>query len=76
VQQEWDAGRWPLWEPEENAGMPLLGNPTAAVLDPGKVVLAILPDPLVGSLIGPAAPFLGGAAARPDRGRDGSNDDR
>ena len=20
VQQEWDAGRWPLWEPEENGG--------------------------------------------------------
>ena len=37
VQQEWDAGRWPLWAPEENAGMPLLGNPTAAVLYPGKV---------------------------------------
>lgn len=37
VQQEWDAGRLPLWEPEENAGMPLLGNPTAAVLYPGKV---------------------------------------
>jgi hypothetical protein len=30
VQAEWSAGRWPLWEPEENAGMPLLGNPTAA----------------------------------------------
>src|SRR5690348_4281415 len=43
VQQEWDAGRWPLWEPEENAGMPLLGNPTAAVLYPGKVVFTILP---------------------------------
>jgi hypothetical protein len=36
VQQEWSAGRWPLWEPEENGGMPLLGNPTAAVLYPGK----------------------------------------
>jgi hypothetical protein len=43
VQQEWEAGRWPLWEPEENAGMPLLGNPTAAVLYPGKLVFAILP---------------------------------
>src|SRR4029079_15661434 len=43
VQAEWDAGRWPLWEPEENAGMPLLGNPTAAVLYPGKLVFAILP---------------------------------
>ncbi len=43
VQAEWNAGRWPLWEPEENAGMPLLGNPTAAVLYPGKLVFAILP---------------------------------
>jgi hypothetical protein len=43
VQAAWDEGRWPLWEPEENAGMPLLGNPTAAVLYPGKVVFAILP---------------------------------
>jgi len=43
VQKEWDAGRWPLWEPAENAGMPLLGNPAAAVLYPGKVVFAILP---------------------------------
>jgi hypothetical protein len=43
VQAAWDEGRWPLWEPEENAGMPLLGNPTAAALYPGKVVFAILP---------------------------------
>src|SRR5947209_7657296 len=43
VQQEWAAGRVPLWEPEENAGMPLLGNPTAAVLYPGKVIYAALP---------------------------------
>jgi len=38
VQQEWAAGRWPLWAPEENGGMPLLGNPTAAVLYPGKLL--------------------------------------
>src|SRR5580704_4288192 len=43
VQQEWDAGRVPLWEKEENAGMPLLGNPTAAVLYPLKVIHAVLP---------------------------------
>ncbi|HEX3447892.1 MAG TPA: hypothetical protein VHS97_06535, partial [Isosphaeraceae bacterium] len=43
VQEEWNQSRWPLWEPEENAGMPLLGNPTAAVLYPGKVVFALLP---------------------------------
>jgi hypothetical protein len=43
VQAEWNAGRWPLWDPSENAGMPLLGNPTAAVLYPGKVIYAALP---------------------------------
>src|ERR1700677_4437821 len=43
VQQEWEAGRWPLWEPEENGGVPLLGNPSAAVLYPGKLVYACLP---------------------------------
>jgi hypothetical protein len=45
VQAEWNAGRWPLWEPEENSGMPLLGNPTAAVFYPGKVFYAALPYP-------------------------------
>ena len=43
VQEEWNHGRVPLWEPEENAGMPLLGNPTAAVLYPGKLIFAVLP---------------------------------
>lgn len=43
VQHEWDQGRWPLWEPEENSGMPLLGNPTAAVLYPGKILYALFP---------------------------------
>ena len=37
------SGRWPLWEPEENAGLPLVGNPTAAVFYPGKLVFAVLP---------------------------------
>lgn len=46
VQEEWKGGRWPLWEPEENGGMPLLGNPTAAVLYPGKLVFAVTPYPL------------------------------
>ncbi len=43
VQQEWDAGRWPLWDPGQNGGMPLLGNPMAAVFYPGKLVYALLP---------------------------------
>ncbi len=45
VQAEWQQGRWPLWEPEENSGVPLLGNPTAAVLYPGKLIYALLPYP-------------------------------
>ena len=44
VEREWDAGRLPLWEPEENAGMPLLGNPTAAVLYPGKLIYRLAPS--------------------------------
>ena len=45
IQAEWDAGRWPLWDAGENSGMPLMGNPTAAVLYPGKVIYAVLPYP-------------------------------
>jgi hypothetical protein len=45
VQAEWQEGRVPLWEPGENAGTPLLGNPSAAVLYPGKVLYAWLPYP-------------------------------
>jgi hypothetical protein len=50
IQAEWDAGRWPLWEPEENGGMPLLGDPTAAVLYPGKLVFALFAYPLAARL--------------------------
>ena len=38
VQQEWEAGRWPLWDPGHNGGEPLLGNPMCAVFYPGKVL--------------------------------------
>jgi hypothetical protein len=40
---QWGAGHLPLWDPGENGGLPLLGNPTAAVLYPGKLVFAALP---------------------------------
>jgi hypothetical protein len=43
VQSAWNEGRWPLWESEENSGMPLMGNPTAAVLYPGKLIYAVMP---------------------------------
>src|SRR4051794_17521478 len=49
-QAERDAGRWPLWEPEENGGRPLIGNPTAAVPYPGKRVFAIFRYPLAARL--------------------------
>ena len=45
VQREWREGRIPLWEMEENAGMPLLANPAAAVLYPGKLIYAVFPYP-------------------------------
>jgi hypothetical protein len=45
VQQDWSAGRWPLWNPGQNAGTPLLGMPMAAVLYPGKLLYAVLPYP-------------------------------
>lgn len=38
VAQEWNAGRWPLWDPWQNGGQPLLGSPTAAVFYPGKLL--------------------------------------
>ena len=43
VQQEWAAGRLPLWEPGSNGGMPMLGSPMSAVLYPGKLVFALVP---------------------------------
>jgi hypothetical protein len=43
VQQEWQSGRWPLWDAWQNGGQPLLGNPMAAVLYPGKLIYALLP---------------------------------
>ncbi len=43
VQQEWSAGRLPMWEPGANGGTPMLGTPMAAVLYPGKLVFALVP---------------------------------
>src|SRR5262245_59762364 len=42
VQQEWEAGRLPLWDPGQNCGEPLLGNPISAVLYPGKLLYTVL----------------------------------
>lgn len=45
VEAEWNAGRTPLWEPEENGGMPIVGNPTAAVFYPVKIIYRLFPYP-------------------------------
>ena len=50
VQQEWKAGRWPLWNPWQNSGTPLLGMPMAAVFYPGKLLYALLPYDLAARL--------------------------
>lgn len=41
VHGEWSAGRLPLWNPYENLGQPLAGDPTAAVFYPGKLLFAL-----------------------------------
>src|SRR5262245_50968845 len=64
VQQEWSAGRWPLWDPAQNGGMPLLGNPIAAVLYPGKVLFAALPYAGAARLSGIAQTLVAFAAMR------------
>jgi hypothetical protein len=45
IQEQWSTGQVPLWEPGENGGRPLLGNPMAAVLYPGKVIFTLVPYP-------------------------------
>jgi len=41
VEQEWSAGRVPLWSPFENCGTPLAANATAAVFYPGKLLFRL-----------------------------------
>lgn len=38
IQQEWEQGRLPLWNPHENLGQPLAGDPTSSVFYPGKLI--------------------------------------
>lgn len=45
IQDEWSAGRVPLWNPQENGGAPLAGNPTASVFYPLKLIFFCLPYP-------------------------------
>lgn len=45
IQQEWSAGRVPLWNPYENGGAPLAANPTASVFYPGKLLFFLFDYP-------------------------------
>ncbi|MFO0952105.1 MAG: hypothetical protein U0835_13345 [Isosphaeraceae bacterium] len=63
ARQEWLAGRLPLWDPTVNGGVPLLGNPAAAVLYPGKV-LELLPPPWGGRVFVVVHVMLAFLAAR------------
>ena len=44
IQEEWYAGRVPLWNPYDNCGAPLLANATSSVFYPGKLIF-LLPMP-------------------------------
>ena len=46
IQDQWSAGELPLWTTRENGGMPLLANPTSAVVYPGKLLFFVLSYPL------------------------------
>ncbi len=41
IRSEWGAGRFPLWNPYENTGVPLLAENTSSVLYPGKLLFAL-----------------------------------
>lgn len=49
IQNEWDAGRFPGWDPYDNLGQPLAANPTSSVYYPVKI-LFFLPK-LTGNFI-------------------------
>ena len=44
IQQEWSAGRLPMWNPYDNCGTPLIASATSSVFYPGKLVF-FLPIP-------------------------------
>ncbi|PQO42943.1 YfhO family protein [Blastopirellula marina] len=41
VQSVWGEGRFPLWNPYDGVGMPLLAEPSASVFYPGKLIFAL-----------------------------------
>jgi len=41
VSRQWASGRVPLWNPQENCGMPVLSDGTSSVFYPGKLLFAL-----------------------------------
>ncbi|MCU0980745.1 MAG: hypothetical protein MUF25_16470, partial [Pirellulaceae bacterium] len=41
VNHQWAAGQVPLWNPQENCGVPVLADGTSSVFYPGKLVFAL-----------------------------------
>lgn len=39
--REWSAGRVPLWNPDENGGVPVLADASSSVFYPGKLIFAL-----------------------------------
>ena len=39
--KEWGQGRVPLWNPDENCGLPVLADASSSVFYPGKLVFAL-----------------------------------
>ena len=46
ITSEWGQGRVPLWNPQENCGLPVLADATSSIFYPGKLIF-VLPLPFV-----------------------------
>ena len=44
IQQTWEAGQIPWWNPYENGGMPIGANPAASLFYPGKAIFFLIHD--------------------------------
>ena len=44
IQQTWEAGQLPWWNPYENGGMPIGANPAASLFYPGKAIFFLIRD--------------------------------
>ncbi|MGD9127883.1 MAG: YfhO family protein [Planctomycetia bacterium] len=44
IQQTWEAGQVPWWNPYENGGIPVWANPAASLFYPGKLIFFVIRD--------------------------------